>query len=584
MTEISGLMGGRFAMAEQMKAMGQSWMKDPVRFRVALWLWLGTLAFLVLLWGIGEIGLIDETEPLFVEAARWMYQTGDWITPYFNGETRFDKPPLIYWLMVLCFKIFGVNETAARLPSVFSAIIWVAMGGALLSRYGIPLSGGKAGPLFRQRATWLGATMLLLNLNTYFWGRTGYADMLFATCLGGTFFAFFQAYAQRKSGKNNAWVWGFYICLSLAILTKGPAALVLVGLVLVSFCLYLGNFRQVLTELRLKWGLLLLGALSVPWYVAVILRHRWNFINNFFGYHNLERYTQVVSGHEGPWYFHLLVILVAFFPWSLYLPAAIAQLKLFNRKEWKARSRQEQLGLYAFFWLVAIVIFFSLSVTKYFSYTLPTMPAAAILVALLGAEGMTTPAPRWSISRWLNVGVMGVLGWALFNCPAWLGSDPWMPKLGERIATANLPLIGGVLWGIAAALGIIAVLWRSHLLTLINVVAMLLCVVLVLHPAIAIVDGERQLPLREMAAAAAAMRKQDEVIVMYGFRKPSLVFYSGRNVEYAETQRQFETYWKHNKEDFILISTPKLLQKAGVKDSEYRLLKESGVYRLVRKV
>jgi 4-amino-4-deoxy-L-arabinose transferase-like glycosyltransferase len=573
-------------MAFRIGAMGQSWMKDPVRFRVALWIWLGVIACLVLFWGIGEIGLIDETEPLFVEAARRMYETGDWITPYFNGETRFDKPPLIYWFMVLCFKVFGVNETAARLPSVFSAIAWVAMTGTLLSRYGVPLAGGKTvGPLFRQRAVWLGTTMLLLNLNTYFWGRTGYSDMLFAVCLGGTFFAFFQAYGSRSrsQAKTSGWVWGFYVYLSLAVLTKGPAALVLVGLVLVSFTLYLGNWRQVLAELRPGRGLLLLGLLSVPWYVGVIARHRWNFINTFFGYHNVERYTQVVSGHEGPWYFHLLVILVAFFPWSLYLPAAIAKLKLFNRQGWQTRPRGEQLGLYAFFWLAAIVIFFSASVTKYFSYTLPTMPAAAILVALLWAEGMTAPAPRWSGGRWLNVGVMGLLGWALLNCPAWLGSDPWMPKLGERIAAAHLPVVGVWLWGIAAVLGVFAVLWRSHLLTLINMIAMILCVVLVLHPAIAIVDVERQLPLREMAAAAAVMRKPEEVIVMYGFRKPSLVFYSQRQVDYAETKEQFERYWKHNKQDFILISTPKLLQKAGVEGNKYRVLKEAGVYQLVRK-
>lgn len=571
-------------MAFRIEAMGQSWIKDPMRFRVALWVWLGALACLVLLWGIGEIGLIDETEPLFVEAARRMYETGDWITPYFNGETRFDKPPLIYWLMVLCFKVFGVNETAARLPSVFSTIVWVAITGALLSRYAVSLSGGKTiEPIFQQRAVWLGTTIILLNLNTYFWGRTGYSDMLFAVCLGGTFYAFFQAYVERSQAKTNPWVWSFYVCLALAILTKGPAALVLVCLVLVSFTLYLGNWRQVLTELRPGWGLVLLGLLSVPWYMTVILKHRWNFINTFFGYHNLERYTQVVSGHEGPWYFHLLVILVAFFPWSLYLPAAIARLKLFQRKGWQSRPRGEQLGLYAFFWLIAIVVFFSASVTKYFSYTLPTIPAAAILVALLWAEGMSSPAPRWSGSRWLNVGLMGLVGWALLNCPAWLGSDPWMPKLGERIAAARLPVIGAWLWGIAAVLGVVAVLLRSHLLTLINMIAMILCVVLVLHPAIAIVDVERQLPLREMATAAAAMQQPDEVIVMYGFRKPSLVFYSQRHVEYAETKEQFDRYWKHNKQDFILISTPKLLEKAGVQENEYRVLKKAGVYQLIRK-
>ncbi|MEM9505826.1 MAG: glycosyltransferase, partial [Cyanobacteria bacterium P01_E01_bin.43] len=61
-------------------------------------------------WGLASTGLVDETEPLFAEAARQMYETGDWVTPYFNGVTRFDKPPLVYWLMALGFHLFGVNE------------------------------------------------------------------------------------------------------------------------------------------------------------------------------------------------------------------------------------------------------------------------------------------------------------------------------------------------------------------------------------------------------------------------------------------------------------------------------------------
>ncbi|WP_043938795.1 phospholipid carrier-dependent glycosyltransferase [Planktothrix prolifica] len=72
---------------------------------------------------LGDISLIDKTEPMFVEAARQMHLTGDWITPYWNGETRFDKPPLIYWLIVIAFQTVGVNEWGARLPSAITAIL-----------------------------------------------------------------------------------------------------------------------------------------------------------------------------------------------------------------------------------------------------------------------------------------------------------------------------------------------------------------------------------------------------------------------------------------------------------------------------
>ncbi|WP_375338605.1 ArnT family glycosyltransferase [[Phormidium] sp. ETS-05] len=85
-------------------------------------LWLFVISFIAFLWNLGSTGLVDETEPLFAEAARQMTVTGDWITPYFNGATRFDKPPLIYWLMVIAYKLVGVNAWGVRLPSALAAI------------------------------------------------------------------------------------------------------------------------------------------------------------------------------------------------------------------------------------------------------------------------------------------------------------------------------------------------------------------------------------------------------------------------------------------------------------------------------
>ena len=97
----------------------------------------GSIAFL---WQLGSIGLVDETEPLFAEAARQMTVSGDWVTPYFNGETRFDKPPLIYWLMAIAYHTIGVNEWAARLPSALSAIALTGFIFYLLKQFGFTIS------------------------------------------------------------------------------------------------------------------------------------------------------------------------------------------------------------------------------------------------------------------------------------------------------------------------------------------------------------------------------------------------------------------------------------------------------------
>ncbi|MCG9893567.1 MAG: glycosyltransferase family 39 protein [Thermosynechococcaceae cyanobacterium MS004] len=575
--------------------------------------WILAIAGLTLFWGIGDIGLIDETEPLFVEASRQMLLTGDWVTPYFDGETRFDKPPLIYWLMVLCFKLFGVSEWAARLPSAIAAVgivvfcYWVLKNHhPLLSPIIGATNGAKNTYTFKRPwlAAWLGASALLLNLNTYFWGRTGYADMLLLACLGGALLAFFMGYAQPNPTLQGRWYTAFYGLTGLAILTKGPIALLLPVAIIFCFTLYLGNMRQVCQELRLLRGGLIVGALAVPWYVLVTIAHGDDFLGSFFGYHNLVRFSSVVNQHSGPWYFHFLVILAGFFPWSAYLPAALYRVKPWQRQRWQARSRSEQLGLYALIWFVVILGFFTVAVTKYFSYTLPLMPAAAILVSLLWTEDicdLPVPQSRWSLngwnlnlwdlSRWFNVALLGVMAWALFSCAPWLSSDPWMPTLGSRMAAAGLPLMGGLVWALAAFAAVLCILLRRNSLWLVNAIAFLLFLVVFLHPTVSLVDEVRQLPLRDMAKAAIANQSppaadQSEPqpeILMIGFRKPSLVFYTQQHVEYLEQPQQLQPYLNGSAaKSQLIITTPQLLAETGLQPAQYETIQNAGVYTLIR--
>lgn len=559
--------------------------------------WILAIALITLFWGIGDIGLIDETEPLFVEASRQMLVTGDWVTPFFDGETRFDKPPLIYWLMVLCFKVFGVSEWAARVPSALAALGTVVLCFCVLRQHNPslkPETTSTQPQLHRSNlAAWLGATMLMLNLNTYFWGRTGYADMLLMACMGGSLLAFFMGYAQVDSPQiQRRWYGAFYVLTALAVLTKGPIAIVLPAAILGGFTLYLGNLRQVIREMQLLRGILLILVLALPWYILVTLANGEAFIGSFFGYHNLARFSSVVNQHSGPWYFHFAVILVGFLPWSAYLPVALYQTQPWRRRLWQGRSRSAQLGLYAAIWFAVILLFFTVSVTKYFSYTLPLMPAAAILVSLLWTDAIVerpNRAPqRRDLSRWFNVALMAGLSWALFSCAPWLTQDPWMPTLGDKIAEANIPFYGGVLWAVAAVAAVLCILWRSNGLWLVNAIAFLLFISVVLHPAVAIVDQARQLPLRELAKAAVAAQNPQQAsiqqpMVMIGFRKPSLVYYTQQHVEYLELPSQLASYLqKSPHRNALIITTPKLLSDTALTPQQYQLLVQSGVYVLVQ--
>lgn len=121
----------------------EDWGKNTNNRSLLAWVaifWLLLQGYLAFFWNLGKNGLLDETEPLFVEAARQMKVTGDWITPYFNGEVRFDKPPLIYWLMAIAFQAFGVNEWAARLPSAIAGLFLASFCFYALKRFGIAAS------------------------------------------------------------------------------------------------------------------------------------------------------------------------------------------------------------------------------------------------------------------------------------------------------------------------------------------------------------------------------------------------------------------------------------------------------------
>ena len=166
---------------------------------------------------LGDISLIDKTEPMFVEAARQMHLTGDWITPYWNGETRFDKPPLIYWLIVIAFQTVGVNEWGARLPSAIAAILSTFLVFYTLLSFGglisLETESARTRPPFNSPrlrgdiggGAWWGMAMMALNPAWIAWGRTGVSDMLLASSITISLLAFFLGYAQPQTRQQKGW-------------------------------------------------------------------------------------------------------------------------------------------------------------------------------------------------------------------------------------------------------------------------------------------------------------------------------------------------------------------------------------------
>ncbi|MEH1815180.1 MAG: glycosyltransferase family 39 protein [Nostoc sp.] len=607
--------------------------KNPALSVTVSILWLMVVGWVAFGWNLGNIGLIDETEPLFAEASRQMFVTGDWITPFFNGDTRFDKPALIYWCQAIAYHLIGVNEWAVRLPSAIAAFGLVCLAFYTIQWYLAKQDELEqvSRPNRRYLTSFIAAALMALNPETIIWARTGVSDMLLTGCMASALLCFFLGYAGEEGSRGageqgsrgaelitnaqspmphalfpNKWYLAFYVLIAGAILTKGPVGIVLPGLIVAAFLLYVGKVREVLREMHLLVGTLIILALSVPWYALVIWRNGWNYINSFFGYHNLERFTEVVNGHSAPWYFYLLVVLLGFAPYSVYLPASIIRLKFWQRSHWRSLERFQQFGLFAWFWFASIFGFFSIAVTKLPSYVLPLMPAAAILVALLWSDLFSdtktrqtipvSPSPTQSISAsllrisgWVNVVFLSILATALLNITHILGTDPAISNFHELIEQSGLPVIACIIWLVSAVLVAGLLLSRRwNYIIGINLIGFVAFVIFVLTPASFFIDRERQLPLRELSAVILEAKQPNEELIMLGFKKPSVVFYSHIHVNYLKFPQEAVEHIKNKAakglkpSSVLLLAEQKKFLKMDLQPDDYKNLSTKGAYNLVR--
>ncbi|MEH2258129.1 ArnT family glycosyltransferase [Nostoc sp.] len=628
--------------------------KNPALSVTVSILWLMVVGWVAFGWNLGNTGLIDETEPLFAEASRQMFVTGDWITPFFNGDTRFDKPALIYWCQAIAYHLIGVNEWAVRLPSAIAAFGLVCLAFYTIQWYLAKQDELEqvSRPTRRYLTSFIAAALMALNPETIIWARTGVSDMLLTGCMASALLCFFLGYAGKEESREqgsreqgageksfplcpphpaplplfnaqsplalseaegmpyapfpNKWYLAFYVLIAGAILTKGPVGIVLPGIIVTAFLFYVGKVREVLQEMRLLVGILIIIALSVPWYALVIWRNGWNYINSFFGYHNLERFTEVVNGHSAPWYFYFLVVLLGFAPYSVYLPASIIRLKFWQRSHWRSLERFQQFGLFSWFWFASIFAFFSIAVTKLPSYVLPLMPAAAILVALLWSDLFSDPKTRQTIpvspsptpsisasllrmSGWVNVVFLSVLATALLNITHILGTDPAISNFHELIQQSGLPVIAGIIWLVCAVLVAGLLLSRRwNYIISINLIGFVAFIIFVLTPASFFIDRERQLPLRELSAVILEAKQPNEELIMLGFKKPSVVFYSHIHVNYLKFPKEAVEHIKNQAakglkpSSVLLLTEQKKFLQMDLQPDDYKNLSTKGAYNLVR--
>ena len=346
---------------------------------------------------LGAIGLVGPDEPRYAWIARDMAETGDWITPRLYGKPWFEKPPLYYWGAALSFKLFGVSEAAARLPSAVCALLgtlamaWLAwrICGAETARWVLlllPTTVGMIGFSHAAATDMPFAAMLtvamvfaakLLNLVPPRPSRETSPDSLlsFTSYTTATYFASFF----------------LGVFLGLATLAKGPAALILSAGGVLLWAIFSKCWRDALRCLH-PVAIIGFSLTALPWYILCAHRNPV-FFRVFIIEHNFKRFLTPEFQHIQPFWYYAPVLVIAFIPWtSLLLFAGYFG----GRKLWKDRK----VSAPALFcsWSLFCVLFFSISKSKLPGYILPALPPAGLLLA----RSLTLLMPQFTkYFRWL---------------------------------------------------------------------------------------------------------------------------------------------------------------------------------------
>ncbi|MGH7844615.1 MAG: phosphatase PAP2 family protein, partial [Candidatus Binatia bacterium] len=315
---------------------------------------------------LGAIPLFDVDEAVFAESTREMLETGDFLTPAYNSTPRFDKPILFYWLMSSAFALLGVNELAAR--------FWPALAGCGL--VGITFLFARA--IAGLRCALLSALILTTSLGMMVLSRLAITDMVLTFFLTASVYGFYLALHDYTGPRSVSWASLGWVAAALAVLTKGPIG-ILFPAAIVALFIWLSGHSQQWSSLRIRTGMAVLCLILLPWYVAEAYVTEGEFLRVFFVKHNVLRYLSVNSGHKGPWFYYLVVILIGFLPWSAFLPAALGA-------AWKYRSqatggnRERSLPFFLLLWAAVVLVFFSLAQTKLPNYVAPLLPVLSLLV------------------------------------------------------------------------------------------------------------------------------------------------------------------------------------------------------------
>jgi hypothetical protein len=316
--------------------------------------------------------LFEPDEGRYAEIPREMLARGDWVMPYLQGEPYLDKPPMLYWLVMVCYKVFGIHDWSARVVPALALEACVLLTYFFGRRW------------FGERAAFWSGLLLSMAPGFVSVGRLLIMDSLLTLWVATSLFAGYEAIRGCRL-RGGWWLLSAFAC-GLGILTKGPVAILLLVPPCLAYC-WLHRRGANLSLFWLVFFILVCLAVPLPWYAAICARSP-EFARHFLWEHNIVRFMTPFD-HQRPIWFYGPVLLFGLLPGSLLL-GPLAVFLVSTRSETAARrSPALAFTLLASGWCV---IFFSASGCKLPTYIMPAYPMLSL------ALGVYLVQSRWSES------------------------------------------------------------------------------------------------------------------------------------------------------------------------------------------
>lgn len=486
---------------------------------------LGVSGFLFF-FGLGAFGLVGADEPRYAQIAREMFQRHDWVVPTLNNTPWLEKPILLYWKIINSYRILGVHDWAARVPSAAHAVILVLAIFFFMRRF--------------RPGNELDAALIVASCpGVFVFARGASTDMPLAVhfCL-----AILSWWTWHQTGQK-IWLAGFYAFLALGALAKGPVAPAL-ALLIIGIYSSLRRDRKILMRSLWWLGFALFFAIALPWYVAIQLRVP-QFFRVFFIEHNLERFGTNLYHHAQPFWFYVPWFLIWVLPWLAFALPALTEAarqgvhgirdqagkdseSLSIAPDQEASSVKavgDKLSLFLLVWIAVPIVFFSISRSKLPGYILPAIPPSALLTADYLRRRQAFP--RWQLM--LHSLLCGAILCVALLVPWFMIKQPVPQTTGTIIAIAV---------GVIAIL-VLVMLRRGgsrflHFATLLPVV---LALAFILRPAAPIIDQANS--ARAVDARLGELGVGRTSLAVFSIRRDlayGLNFYRDQPVTYYEAE------------------------------------------------